>query len=157
MIAVFRIAIGCVVLALLVSSNVGGARVFASADTNADQAIDVRDVQLVGAALLSHARPGDAADVNGDGRVDVLDFQQVVNEAAKAGSGNMPAFPGDSPRQAPSAPSHELIALKAAASAAVAMPVYAVAARPDRAAEFFAPQHARLERLGLAANAPPVA
>lgn len=154
MIPVSRIAIAWVVFALLLTSSVAGTRVFAAADANADHAIDVLDVQLVGAALLAQTRPDDAADVNGDGRVDVLDFQQVVNEAANASRGGAPS---EAPQQTPAPASYELLALKVAASAAIPLPSSAFTTRMDHARAPFAPQHARLQRLGLAAHAPPIA
>lgn len=154
---VFRTGIGCLALALLISSTVPALRVSASADTNADNTIDVRDVQFVGTALLAQSQSCTAADVNRDGRVDILDFQQVVSEAASASSGTTPTTPAQQPRNAPSAPVHELLALKTAATAAVSFPEFIAPAHCGRLQAPLAPRHARLQRLGLAAHAPPLA
>ena len=55
----------------------------APGDINGDDRTDVRDIQLLAAALSRPDLPRPEADVNGDGRVDVLDFQYVVAEAGE--------------------------------------------------------------------------
>ena len=151
----FRTGLYSLALALLVASSVPAPRVSAPSDANADFSIDVRDVQLVGAALLDSAHPVAAADVNGDGQVDVLDFQQVVNEAS-AQQNPSNSSQNTPPQHSPNRPAHESIALRAASviseSLPPAEPRVSPSARPTALPDS---QRTRLARLGLAAHAPP--
>ena len=124
----------------------------------AARAIDIRDVQAVGTALLSKGKAPQIADLNHDGRVDILDFQCAVNQATGMTKEKSPSTPHKLPSNTPSpAPFTELLALKVPTygPAPVSAPHY-LPASAFLTAHRLTPSE-ELHRLGLVAHAPPCA
>lgn len=65
-----------------------------AADTNGDRAVDILDLQIAIAELLSPEATAKLSDVNGDGVVDILDVQSILNQA---GETTAPEDPGEQP------------------------------------------------------------
>lgn len=86
--------------ALLCGAVVSGLVAPVLADANGDNAVDVRDMQTVVAAVLAGNAPKEA-DVNHDGRVDVLDLQQIVSAVENAFSTEQEAPVGEIPAVLP--------------------------------------------------------
>lgn len=124
----------------------------------AARAIDIRDVQAVGTALLAKGKAPQVADLNHDGRVDILDFQCAVNQATGMTKEKFPSTPNKLPSNTPSpGPSTDLLALKVPTCGQAPLPVpHYLPASAFMAAHRLTPSE-ELHRLGLVAHAPPCA
>jgi len=95
-----------VLLGAVMATGLAGPRAFLSldSDANGDREVNVLDVQVVVADVLSGPSRTGSADVNADGRVDILDLQRILSQAATTDAPKQDAPAECEPKAAPPAP-----------------------------------------------------
>ncbi|NIA15983.1 MAG: hypothetical protein GWP08_18115 [Nitrospiraceae bacterium] len=95
-----------VLLGAIMATGFAGPRAFLSldSDANGDRQVNVLDLQVVVADVLSGPSQTGPADVNADGRVDILDLQRILSQAATTDAPEQDAPAEREPKAAPPAP-----------------------------------------------------
>ncbi|MFP4501566.1 MAG: dockerin type I domain-containing protein [Candidatus Hydrogenedentota bacterium] len=125
-------------------------------DVNGDGTVDIRDLQVVIAAVFSGGAPS-AADVNSDGTVDVRDYQFLLARTRDPGArAPLPAPPHTGERATPPLPAPTLCPPRSITAPTPAAPHRARggAGRQERAAVVHAARCARYV-YNLTPHAPP--
>lgn len=95
-----------VLLGAVVTAGLAGPRALLSLDNdaNGDREVNVLDVQVAVANVLSDPSRTGPADVNADGRVDILDLQRILSQAATTDAPKQDAPAEREPKATPPAP-----------------------------------------------------